>query len=504
MKITSSFLVLALAGLTIAEELEERTLPFPLLPFVSSTVYQALVSEKKLLNHAKEFVKFSKLSNGTRVFGSEGHQASIRYIKKLLDDTKYYDTEFQTFNYLYSQGTAAFQANGTNYDTAWFTYGPGGTVVAPIVPVNDLGCTPGDYPAAVAGKIALIKRGTCEFGLKIALAGSAGAAGALLYNNAPGSIGGGTLGAPSRPEGPYVAAGSLTGADGEALRATILAGSEVIGTLKVDAVNEDRTTSNVIATTKRGNKDSIVVVGGHTDSVVAGPGINDDGSGTIGILELALKLPLFNVKNAVRFGFWTAEEFGLVGSEHYVTNLPQEERDKIALYLNFDMIASPNAGYFIYDGDGSAFGLTGPPGSAHIEKTFEDFFAKKKTISAPTEFSGRSDYGPFLDVGIPAGGLFTGAEGVMTEDEAKWWKGKAGVAYDVCYHKDCDGIDNLNLPVWVLNTKAAAHSIATYANSLKGIPFPRVAPETASAVRIASLPYEERRHSACGHEVAKV
>lgn len=139
------------------------------------------------------------------------------------------------------------------------------------------------------------------------------------------------------------------------------------------------------------------------------------------ILELALQLPLFNVKNAVRFGFWTAEEFGLVGSEHYVTNLSQEERDKVALYLNFDMVASPNAGYFIYDGDGSAFGLSGPEGSAHIEKTFEDFFKSKRTISAPTEFSGRSDYGPFLDVGIPAGGLFTGAEGVMTEEQAKWY-----------------------------------------------------------------------------------
>lgn len=117
----------------------------------------------------------------------------------------------------------------------------------------------------------MIKRGTCEFGLKIALAGSAGAAGAIIFNNAPGSLGSGTLGAPSRPEGPYVAAGSLGGEAGEALRTTILAGSEVIGKLNVNAVNEDRTTSNVIATTKRGDKNNIVMVGGHTDSVVAGP-----------------------------------------------------------------------------------------------------------------------------------------------------------------------------------------------------------------------------------------
>jgi Zn-dependent M28 family amino/carboxypeptidase len=149
-------------------------------------------------------------------------------------------------------------------------------------------------------------------------------------------------------------------------------------------------------------------------------GINDDGSGTITVLEIALKLPFFKVKNAVRFGFWTAEEFGLVGSEHYITNLSEEERQKIALYLNFDMVASPNFGYFVYNGDGTHFPNIppGPPGSDHIEDTFNNWFAKKKLPSAPTEFSGRSDYGPFLDVGIPAGGLFTGAEGIKTEEQA--------------------------------------------------------------------------------------
>lgn len=141
------------------------------------------------------------------------------------------------------------------------------------------------------------------------------------------------------------------------------------------------------------------------------------------VLELALQLPRFNIKNAVRFGFWTGEEFGLLGADHYVSTLSEEERAKIALYFNFDMVASPNFGYFIYDGDGSAFNLTGPPGSDHIEHTFENFFVSAKLKSAPTEFNGRSDYGPFLDVGIPAGGLFTGAEGNKTAEEAGWYVG---------------------------------------------------------------------------------
>lgn len=150
-------------------------------------------------------------------------------------------------------------------------------------------------------------------------------------------------------------------------------------------------------------------------------GINDNGSGTISLLEIALQLPRFSVTNAVRFGWWTAEEFGLVGSEHYVTNLSEEEKQEVALYLNFDMVASPNAGYFIYDGDGSAFNLTGPAGSGHIEKTFEEYFVGAKIKSAPTEFDGRSDYGPFLDARIPAGGIDSGAEGIMTAEEAKWY-----------------------------------------------------------------------------------
>lgn len=149
----------------------------------------------------------------------------------------------------------------------------------------------------------------------------------------------------------------------------------------------------------------------------AGPGINDDGSGIIGILETALQLSAYSVNNAVRFCFWSAEEFGLLGSEHYVTTLNASEVEKIRLYLNFDMIASPNYMFGIYDGDGSAFNLSGPPGSAQAEAFFEDWFAANGLNSVPTEFSGRSDYGPFLDAGIPAGGLFTGAEVEKTEEE---------------------------------------------------------------------------------------
>jgi Zn-dependent M28 family amino/carboxypeptidase len=163
-----------------------------------------------------------------------------------------------------------------------------------------------------------------------------------------------------------------------------------------------------------------------------------------------------------------AEELGLLGSRHYVTNLPAAERTKIKLMLNFDMIGSPNYARFVYDGDNSAFPVgpgaaKGPVGSAQIEQVFHDYFRSKDLKSSETPFSGRSDYGPFIEIGIPAGGLFTGAEGLMTETEvAEYDNGVAGEAYDACYHQACDTIDNVNYKAVDELTDAAAHVTYVY------------------------------------------
>lgn len=235
---------------------------------------------------------------------------------------------------------------------------------------------------------------------------------------------------------------------------------------------------NVIAQTKSGDPDNVIFVGAHADSVEAGPGINDDGSGTVGILEVALQLAKYEVTNAVRFAWWSAEEFGLLGSEYYVNQSAPEDLDRIRLYLNFDMIASPNYKLSIYDGDGSAFNLSGPSGSAEAEALFENYFESKGLPSQPTEFNGRSDYGPFLAVGVAAGGLFTGAEQIKTEAEAALYGGTAGVAFDENYHRVGDTVDNLNLEAFLINSRAIAHSVATYATSFDSLP-----PRSARVVR---------------------
>jgi Zn-dependent M28 family amino/carboxypeptidase len=220
--------------------------------------------------------------------------------------------------------------------------------------------------------------------------------------------------------------------------------------------------SNVLADTPTGRADRTVVVGAHLDSVDAGPGVNDNGSGTAAILEVAKQMAALRVQptNRVRFAFWGAEEFGLLGAEHYLANLPKAELKNLMLNLNFDMVGSPNYVRFVYDGDGSATGTKGPSGSGNIERVFLDYFASQGLPTAPTAFDGRSDYGPFIDRGIPAGGLFTGAEGIKSAAEAAVYGGTAGVAYDPCYHEACD-IYPTNVNSTVLDQMADAIADAT-------------------------------------------
>ncbi len=209
------------------------------------------------------------------------------------------------------------------------------------------------------------------------------------------------------------------------------------------------------------------MAGAHLDSVLRGPGINDNGSGSAALLETAIKMAKVKPVNKVRFAWWGAEEAGLIGSNSYVVGLSAEARQKIALYLNFDMVGSPNHVFFVYDGDDSdGVGAgPGPQGSTAIEKTFEAFYNARNVPFKGTDFSGRSDYGAFIANGIPAGGLFTGAEGIKTAAEAAIWGGTAGQPYDPCYHLRCDTYANNNDTALNLNADGIAFSILQYAMS---------------------------------------
>lgn len=223
--------------------------------------------------------------------------------------------------------------------------------------------------------------------------------------------------------------------------------------------------ANVIATSKYGDENNVLFLGAHSDSVAAGPGINDDGSGSVGILETAIQLAKWRTKAQVKFGWWTAEEAGLLGSTYYVSTLTEEELSKIRLYLNFDMIASPNYILGHYDGDGSEFGEVGPAGSAEAEHFFEDYYESLGLNHTATEFNGRSDYGPFLESGVPCGGLDAGADEVKTQEWVDKFGGTAGIILDPNYHQAGDNVSNLNMFAFEVMAKGIAHAVATYGGS---------------------------------------
>ena len=270
----------------------------------------------------------------------------------------------------------------------------------------------------------------------------------------------GTLGGPDATI-PVVGASTDVGLD--------LADPGTTARIFVSATSEIRSTVNVIADSPGGRDDRVVVVGAHLDSVAEGPGIQDNGSGSAAILEIALQMADIEPRNKVRFAWWGAEESGLVGSQFYVDNLSKREIKDIALNLNFDMIGSPNFVRFVYDGDGSATPLSGPNGSGNIEQVYLDYFAEQNLPVEPTAFSGRSDYGPFIAVGIPAGGLFTGAEGIKTEEQAETYGGTAGEQYDPCYHLACDTFENISEEALDQMSDAAAHSVLTFAMTTSSV-----------------------------------
>jgi len=443
-------------------------------PDVTSRKLEADITSKKLLRGAQQLQDFAySYPARNRIMGGNAHNDTVNWLKKELESTSYYDVTLQPFsNYVMLNGTInTFTVGGKAVNGTLFEYSnsTAGTVTAPLAVVSNFGCAASDYPATLAGKIALISRGSCDFGLKSALAGGAGAVGALIYNNVA-ELSSGTLGPPPRAEGPYVATIFIPQADGKAYVSQIQGGANVTATLDVLTVIEIITTNNVLATSKCGDKNNQLALGAHTDSVGAGPGINDDGSGTVGILNVAKALAKYNVKNAVTFGFWSGEESGLLGSTYFVENLTPAESLKIRAYLNFDMIASPNYVHQIYDGDGSAYGLSGPDGSDDIEEFFEKYFVRVGVPSNATEFNGRSDYGPFLDANIPAGGTTTGADEVKTVEEQKIWGGQANEILDQNYHKAGDTVDNLDQEAWLLHSRGIAAAVAKYATSWEGFP----------------------------------
>ena len=440
----------------------------------NNNTYQKLlecVSAEGVLEHLEAFQAIADQNGDTRASGTPGYDASIEYVVQRLEAAGW-EVSLDPFEFL-GPDVELEIIGGESLETSPMAGSVLGDVTGSIVAVdlsiaNPAASTSGCEAADFAGldfsgpdDIALIQRGACAFAVKAQNAEAAGAEAVIIFNT-------GTEGNTGLINGTI--AGS--GVEIPVVEATFDAGVLLAQTTsEVRVTVEPTTTYNVIAEKEGRNDDNVVMAGAHLDSVLEGPGINDNASGSGALLEIAETISKLKPENTIRLAWWGAEENGLVGSTAYVEELSQAELDRIALYLNFDMVASPNYVPFVYDADESSFEapVPVPEGSIAIEDVFESFYTWQGLPYEDTAFSGRSDYQAFINNGIPSSGLFTGAEGVKTDEQAEIWGGTAGDWYDPCYHQACDDINNISMEALDVNVDAIAFALLTFAYSTESV-----------------------------------
>lgn len=429
-----------------------------------------------MMAHLTRLQEIADQHDGNRALGTAGYQASVDYVVNALRD-KGFDVqtpEFEVRIPFAEEPTVEVAGARVAALPMSFTVGtPADGVRGPLVaaPVDDTpGCADADYAGLpVQGAVVLVDRGSCPFSDKQAIAAKRGAVALLVADNVerPVEEFGGTLGSGTDVKIPVL---GITKGEGARLRAAPGEAS-----IRLEAgVNVERS-QNIIAQTSTGATDNVVMIGAHLDSVPEGPGINDNGSAVAAVLETALQMGSApEVRNAVRFGFWGAEEVGLVGSDRYVSSLDIEALKDIALYLNFDMIGSPNPGYFTYDGNQSAPPAADgsvprvPEGSAGIERMLVAYLDAAGKPAQDTGFNGRSDYDAFTKAGIPSGGTFSGAEENMTAEQAQLWGGQADQPFDPNYHKATDTLDRIDETAMEILGRGVAYAAALYSQDIGG------------------------------------
>ena len=412
------------------------------------------ISTGALLDHLTALQEIADAHGGNRASGTPGYAASADYVAARLAQAGF-RVERQQFSYQradYSKATLQRRTPARTDYTVLRDHRPlamsgAGSVIAEVAAVDlnltgdrrtTSGCEAGDFTGFPRGRIALVQRGTCSFATKVAHAQTAGASAVIVLNQGddPSRMGlfAGTLG--SQASVPVVATTFELGAEWATTPSTTLA-------VTVESTSSRITTENLFADTATGDPRHTVVLGAHLDGVAAGPGINDNASGVAAVLETAVQFARLGIQpaNRVRFAFWGGEEDGLLGSEHYVGRLDEADRGGTALYLNLDMIGSPNPDPAVYGG------ATGwPAGSAAARSVLSDFLTSQGVPPGTVSFSS-SDHASFAAAGIAVGGLFTGA------DEAA----------DPCYHQACDRVDTINHDMLGLMADAAAHATLTFA-----------------------------------------
>lgn len=431
--------------------------------------------------HLVAFQAIADEHGGNRATGMPGYEASVDYVVDTLTEVGY-EVTLHSFEFIFDPPNVLLQHEpiDQSYATGTIIGSGSGEVSGPVIPVDlalgtdpwpseptnsTSGCETSDFVGldfSGTSEIALLQEGACLFSVKARNAEAAGAEAVIflikddLYIERRATLMPDAM--PSNVELPLVAV---------SLEHALDLAQEDTEALVRDSFPIEMTQYNVLAELPGEENGSVVMVGAHLDSVFNGPGISDNASGSAAILETAVQMAEVEPHNTVRFAWWGAEETSplLVGSKAYVTSLTQEELDGISLYLNFDMISSPNYVFFIYDGETSddLSVASRSTSSADITTLFASYYTDSNLPFERLYPDRRSDYAHFMAQGIPIGALFTGAEYLKTAEQVSIFGGKDGESYDPCYHKPCDTLDNINMDALDVNADAAAMATFYYA-----------------------------------------
>ncbi len=423
--------------------------PSPGAPLDPAVIASA-ITEDGLRSHLDALAAVSGPEAGYRVVGTAGFGAATDLVASELRDAgwKVNSHSFIMPTFV-DPGHSELVVGGTTFaprDILPLIYAPAGEASGPVVAIDwadgalgptGKGCAAEDYaPLPAAGAIVVVRSGPCYRRDQIMAAQAAGAGGfvAAYPQAGPGAALRPTLIDPAGLEIPAV------GASRPVAEALIKAAAEgVTAHLVTDASSPKASTRSIVAELQGSDPERVVMLGAHLDSVVDGPGINDNGSGVAALLELAHALRGSVPGPTIRLAFWAGEELGLRGSSEYVRNLSADERDRIVAYLNADMIASPNGIAGVYDEPGAA------SGSAAIRDLLMAAVERLGGAAEPVDLGGGSDHRPFVAAGIPTGGVFSGANEVISASQAQRSEATAGQPADPCYHQPCDDGSALDL-----------------------------------------------------------
>lgn len=429
-----------------------------------------------IYTHLKKFAAIAAENKGTRADGTPGYQASVDYVANLLRDKGF---DVQTPEYVRVErgapGNPVLDVGGRRWGVVQASLltstAPGGLTAPTLHPVKPAGCAPDDYGTLnLRGAIAVVDDAVCSVVDKQNAAVARGAVAVLVVS--PPTQNGAPRGLFS--PGYYEHLNTPVGIIGKDADAVLLKTNTPVK-LTLDAKNTGVKSRNVLAQTKTGDQHSVVLAGAHLDSAPTSAGINDAATGVSALLETAAALggsP--KVENAVRFTFWGSGAVGQEGATKYVRALAAEPLNDIALYLDFDILGSPNAGFFTFDGDQSGQANPEipldavPAGSAGIERTLAGYLslAGKRPADMTMDLGG--GYGPFLTAGIPVGGISTGTSQRKSPIQARLWGGQAGAAFDPGYGPTGDTVEQLNRSALAVTGPAVAFAVGTYAQSLTG------------------------------------